>query len=148
MYLFKSKYQELLYDANRQEVLYKMFETTQEMNDRLHRQQVLKATKALFKQPLRYMIADFRRFLFVNAPDTQLWMIENIVPLYKEAGLQKIAVIMPQEFFASLSIEQLIDDVQKMQELPYLQALISNLEEARSWLYGKATEPASETPLL
>ncbi|NJL15325.1 MAG: hypothetical protein HC913_21525 [Microscillaceae bacterium] len=148
MYIYKNKFKELLYDANRQEVLYTMFETTQELNERLHRQQVMKAAKALFKQPVRCMIVDFRRFLFVNAPDTQLWMIEHIVPLYRQAGLQKIAVIMPQEFFTGLSIEQLIEDANKIPDLPYLQAFFADADEARVWLYGKASEPASETPLL
>lgn len=133
MIIYKSKYKQLSFDAERQEVLYVMKPKTEELDDKTHRKEVTRATQAMQKHKVKFVICDFTAFFFINTPETQQWMIEVIAPLWVEIGVEKLAIIMPKEFFANLGIKQLTYDASQEANLPYQQAFFENYAEARTW---------------
>jgi peptidyl-tRNA hydrolase len=42
-------------------------------------------------------------------PNLQLWIVENVYPRWSKAGLKKVALEVPEEFIAALSLEQAVD---------------------------------------
>ncbi len=133
MIIYKSKYKQLSFDAEQQEVLYVMKSKTEELDDRTHRREVTRATQAMQKYKVKYVICDFTSFFFINTPDTQQWLIEEIAPIWVKIGVEKLAVIMPKEFFAELGIKQLTDDAEQQASLPYQQNFFENYATARTW---------------
>lgn len=133
MIIYKSKYKQLSFDAEQQEVLYVMKPTTESLDDRTHRKEVVRATQAMQKYKVKFVICDFTSFFFINTPDTQQWMIEDIAPTWVGIGVVKLAIIMPKEFFAKLGIKQLTDDAEQQTNLPYQQNFFENYAAARTW---------------
>jgi hypothetical protein len=109
-----------------------MLSTTESLQDATHRREIMRATLAMKKHQIKFIISDFREFKFINTPDTQDWIVENIVPIWKEIGIKKIGIILPEEFFASLGIQQISRDAQN-KTLPYRQTFFKTLEDARMW---------------
>jgi hypothetical protein len=130
--IYSSKYKKLWFNLSQQELLYTMLSTTESLQDATHRREIMRATLAMKKHQIKFIISDFREFKFINTPDTQDWIVENIVPIWKEIGIKKIGIILPEEFFASLGIQQISRDAQN-KTLPYRQTFFKTLEDARMW---------------
>jgi hypothetical protein len=56
-------------------------------------------------------LTDLTRFTFAMTPDLQTWTTENVtVPLAKNYKYRKHAFIVPEEFFAKVSIDQFAEE--------------------------------------
>lgn len=56
------------------------------------------------------VLGDMLEFDFAITPEVQKWIDENLFTVYKEIGFEKIAILLSQEFIASLSIEQTMEE--------------------------------------
>ncbi len=85
----------------------------------------------VMKHQIKYALTDTSEFLLPIDPILQNWIMENIsIPLMKESRYTKHAVVMPMEFIANLSMDQLADENSSS-------ATFGNMAEARKWLLGK-----------
>ncbi len=56
-------------------------------------------------------LTDLTRFTFAMTPDLQVWTTEHVtVPLAKNFKYRKHAFVMPEEFFARVSIDQFTEE--------------------------------------
>lgn len=78
------------------------------------------------------ILIDTRKFDFPISPEIQGWYDKEIVPLHVDAGITKMAFLLPEEFVSKLSISQTMEEkqVQNLQETQYF----GSMEEAESWL--------------
>lgn len=81
-------------------------------------------------QPNKAFI-DTRNFAFTIDPHQQTWIDENVNKPAAKAGLQKAAMIIPEEFFASISVQQTMEEQNaKTVQIKYF----SDEELAKKWL--------------
>jgi len=81
-------------------------ESTVEMTDEEYKNQVL-----LYKdfveqtQPFAAYI-NTQKFLYTIDPETQEWINTHVFPATVEAGLRRMAILISEDFFGQLSVEQ------------------------------------------
>lgn len=78
--------------------------------------------------PLGSMINSLK-FRFTIVPELQDWYNQEITPRTFEAGMRKIAFIVPEEIFSEVSIEQIFNDQEEV-----IFQYFDNEENAQSWL--------------
>ena len=79
-------------------------------------------------------MVDFR---FPITPEIQAWVDENLFSVYREIGFEQIAILLSEEFIASLSIEQTMDSAG---DNGFQTAFFDNEEAAKRWLLPKKQE--------
>lgn len=56
------------------------------------------------------ILADTRNFGFVNSPDVQEWINENILALYAKIGVRKHAILISSDLFTAVAVEMTMDE--------------------------------------
>jgi hypothetical protein len=84
-------------------------------------------------QPNGFLV-DSRRGHVLMTPDIQEWHDHNIVPRYINAGVEKIAFILPKDIFEAASLEQTFSEDEAKSKLET--QFFEDIEEARVWLYS------------
>lgn len=79
---------------------------------------------------IKNALTDTLNFRVALSPDLQNWIVEEIASEAKKFGYQKQALIMPEEFFANLSIELFSDEQKTVVACQYF----SDMTAARKWL--------------
>jgi len=106
-------------------------ESTVEMTDEEYKNQVL-----LYKdfveqtQPFAAYI-NTQKFLYTIDPQTQDWINTNIFPATVEAGLCRMAILISEDFFGQLSVEQTMT---KNPELGFSSCFFEDEQKAIEWL--------------
>jgi hypothetical protein len=80
-------------------------------------------------------LVDSRRGHVIMTPDIQTWHDQTIVPRYINAGVEKIAFILPKDIFEATSLEQTFGEEEAKSKLET--QFFEDLDEARAWLYSK-----------
>lgn len=65
------------------------------------------------------VLADARQFEFTITPEVQLWVNDNIIGLYPQHGVSKLAFLVSPDLFSQISIEQTIDEKEQAFEVRY-----------------------------
>ncbi len=89
-------------------------------------------------RPGTFMV-DSRLGHSVMTVEMQSWHDEVIVPRYVQAGVRKIAVVIPDDFFAMLSLELTFAESAAKDALET--QFFDTSEKASVWLYGKPRSP-------
>ncbi len=76
-------------------------------------------------------LLDNRDFLFTISPELQTWQAENIFPKAIANGLEKVAIIMSEELFSQMSIEQTIEE---HEEIETITCYFDSISKAKEWL--------------
>ncbi|WP_250629798.1 hypothetical protein [Rhodoflexus caldus] len=136
--IYNSSYQHLAYDSAKRAIYITWKAASQEMDEITYQKELLNYI-ALLKQykPLIYM-NDLREFLFTVTPDLQTWVSEKFQELYADPSMPTdtfSAIVMSQDFFAHVSIEQTIEETSvgsadAHERLRYF----DNVEDAEKWL--------------
>lgn len=61
-------------------------------------------------QPSR-VLTNVQNLLYTIPPEMQEWTAKNIIASMIQLGLRRLAYIIPKDFYAQLSIEQLGDEI-------------------------------------
>ncbi len=82
------------------------------------------------------VVTDASSFILPMTPELQEWAINAVtIPLLQTTNYSKHAFIMPKEFIANLSIEQLTNDISTATTTSAVSTkYFDNMEEARNWL--------------
>jgi SpoIIAA-like len=113
-------------------------ETTGEMSEEEYRNHVKLYLETVCTHKPNRILVDTSYFYFHIAPQTQLWINEEIFPATIEAGLEKMAIIVSRDFISMLSVEQ------TMSENPNLGFSVHyfvNKEDALAWLLLDLNKP-------
>jgi len=76
---------------------------------------------------------DLKHLDYSIMPSLQAWTAQNVIAPAADFGLQRIAHIMPKDFIANLSIEQLEKEVQCRSSAVEI-CIFKSKEEALPWL--------------
>lgn len=88
---------------------------------------------------VRRHVTDQTQSEFVISPELQAWVVSTFVPVWIEMGLERMALVLSQEFITALANEQLMDDGvsflgEKGAESNMETKVFSDTEEALAWV--------------
>ncbi len=82
------------------------------------------------KTQAKFIIIDAREFMYPISPEIQTWIENEVYPLWASAGTKKIAVLLPKDLVAQLSVEQAIEE---NKEEAMISAFFDDTEPAYRW---------------
>lgn len=132
MKTLSNEYQENFYEAENNLYIHVWFENTYNFNDELYKEQFALFVEDMAKYHVKYFIQNSQQFKYLIAPDTQLWMAQNMFPKIAATGVEKAAIINSEDFVSGLSVEQTINE--RSSDLPIEVVYFTSEEEARQWL--------------
>ena len=103
------------------------------------RQAIMAEKAAIDAVKPRAILADTLNMRYTITPELQKWHNSIIAPSFRAAGTRKLAILVSQDLFVHVSIEQLIEDAIMNQE-NYIYSLnevtkyFSSREAALEWL--------------
>lgn len=139
MKLYKSTYSEIRYDEPKDLIRQVFFLPTLSMKDEEFRQEMTEYLKQFNDFKPKYELLDFWSLKFKILPQTQIWLSENIFAR-KEQSTEKIAIVLPQDFYAKAFIKEAITEDIRTYELS---ASFSQKAEAAKWLLSKKYKSAT-----
>lgn len=86
----------------------------------------------IVEQKLSKSLIDARAMAFVVDPETQSWIAENINTPARQAGLQKVATILPASIFEKVALEQTLDEFDETEN--FQRQMFSDEKLAKEWL--------------
>lgn len=130
MILHKSKYVEIIYEAENSLIIDKFLSTTQKMNIDEFKEEMLVFVKMCEEHKPERELVHLLDMKFGITLEAQEWMNTEIFPRYKDI-IKRMAFLMPTEFVAQLSVEQTMEEEVGQ---AFLQKHFDNEAEAREWL--------------
>ena len=86
----------------------------------------------IVEQKLSKSLIDARAMAFVVDPETQGWIAENINAPARQAGLQKVATILPASIFEKVALEQTMSEFDETEG--FQRKMFSDEKLAKEWL--------------
>lgn len=127
--LHQNKFVKILYFPEIEQIEHHWSSKSYEMSEEdFKKEQLIYLEFAQHFKPKRGLV-NSRDFKFTIDPQLQDWMNEHLHPYYEELGLIKAAFLMPEDFFAQFSIEQIFEDYRPFQVMYF-----DKEESARNWL--------------
>lgn len=132
---FRNNYYSLETDVAKSLLVYTAFPESENMTEEEIKEGFLQTTLMVEKYKPQFFLSDSREQNSAITPEIQIWIAQNIYPRWYGAGLKKLAVVIPQELIANLSIQQTVDEVEEVKEVDTYE--IRYFEDdlvAREWL--------------
>ncbi|MGV3767963.1 MAG: hypothetical protein ACO1NW_17650 [Chitinophagaceae bacterium] len=133
--LLKNQWHEIIYFGAVNLVRHNYFPYTRHMDPGNYRQIMREHAQILKDKQAAFILEDTRNFYFVINAELRSWLQDYMKEELKGMEILRTAIISGDDFFAQLSIEQLIPDEldrNVIKDLKYFE----NEEEALLWLTG------------
>lgn len=108
--------------------------TTENMGDEEYKEVFLKIGEVYKQHEVKYWLGDAREFYKLVSIELQEWTVKELNPLLFEAGLKRMALIMPSELIANFSVGQVVSDMEKGNNSNFQAGYFNNWEEAKKWI--------------
>lgn len=76
------------------------------------------------------MLADTSQFDAAIGKEDQAWSVQNWAPRAEDAGLEHLAMVMPESVIAEMSVDKIVE----MADDTINRGVFEDVEEAKSWL--------------
>ncbi|TAF64784.1 MAG: STAS/SEC14 domain-containing protein [Cytophagales bacterium] len=106
-------------------------EATAKLTDELYKELSKRRLDFLAQYKSNKILTDTQKFYFTVSPELQAWVAEHTLKTMQIAGVKKIAIIVSEEFIASLSIEQTMEEPEAK---PFQTRYFGTQNEAIEWL--------------
>ncbi|MCC5946208.1 MAG: hypothetical protein JJT94_14855 [Bernardetiaceae bacterium] len=126
-----NKYWTIQYDEANQIILCEWKAEAEELNDELFKSEMRGYADIVEKYRAPKLLLNTRIGSYALAPDIQEWVATEIAPRTMGAGQRKMAIILSDNLFAQVSVEQMLEEG----DMPTLmQQYFDDKEEAFAWL--------------
>lgn len=138
MKVYESKYCQVTYEADQK----LMIMCLKLKNDFQFTDENLKHENLMFRDQIEkykpyYMLVDTSKFYYTTSPAMQEWIGNNIIKAAVIAGMVANAVVVGEDFFSALALEQVVDEGQNSSQNGFKAKFFTNQDEARKWLLAK-----------
>jgi hypothetical protein len=126
--VFSSEIGDVFFDTsiNAVQITWKAYATTEEFREVLHHALTLMNERKADK-----WLANTKSLGVIN-PEDHVWFNEVWMPQAMEAGTRRVAMIVSDDVFAQLSMDDIMDEVREI--APVRDRFFTTIEEAREWL--------------
>ena len=128
--LYKDEYVQMTYDQENNMLIDVWTTQSENLSEEGFKGLLINWLGVMKKHQIKNALTDSLNFRVTLSPDLQNWIMENIAKEAHKFGYQKQALIMPDEFFANLSIELFADEQNSLITTQYF----SDMTSARKWL--------------
>lgn len=134
MLLHESIYFSVVWDEANEMFEYVFNEKTVNMTVKQYVAELTVFINLVKKYKPKRVFGDMVNFMLAIPPDTQEWVNANLFSVYHEIGFKKIAILLSEEFIASLSIQQTMEEDKTHS---FQTQFFDNKENAMAWLLAK-----------
>ncbi len=107
---------------------------TEDMTEEEYKEIFLRIAALIGEHNVRSWLGDARAFRYPVTPDLQDWFGAAVLPGLMEGGLEKMAMLMPEEFIAELSVEQSVEEIMLQNGGKFTIQYFDSLMRAENWL--------------
>jgi sulfur relay (sulfurtransferase) DsrC/TusE family protein len=100
------------------------------MTAEAYKMEVLNYCNCVLEYQAKYVIFDLTEFFYTIVPELQEWSSENGSKPSMRLGVKKIAIIVAKDFFATISVEQTVEE---HAEISIITRYFRSYEEAEAW---------------
>jgi hypothetical protein len=108
-----------------------LLSASSDMNDEDFKTQIIAEKEAVLSCKPLYILADARKYAFTISPELQEWHNNLLFPVFRSEKVQKLAIILSDDIFTQVSIEQLIEDAQNPN---FVTSYFNTENDALKWL--------------
>ena len=132
MQVYKDQYRTVNFEADTGFLHQKWFKATKDMTEEEYKKASVSVPQLAGEYGAKKILINAIDSLFPVSPKLQDWVNENTIPQYLRVGIEKVAILLPKEFFAQVSVEQIVDDsiTVAQKKIQYFK----NESQARKWL--------------
>lgn len=106
---------------------------TEKMDKEAYKKEMLSLCDLLEKFESGLLLSNTKNLRFTITPELQEWTTQEIAPRLTENQLKKQAVVIPEEIFSQVSMEQVISDVEE-KEHQHQTRFFPDAGKAKEWL--------------
>ncbi|WP_250632609.1 hypothetical protein [Rhodoflexus caldus] len=108
--------------------------STADMSEEDYKTILMQLADFVSEHQVKYWLGDTLHFTYVIVPALQEWTAKTFNTRLATTGLQKMALIIPRELIANLSVEQTTDDMEATDMGKFTVKYFDNTESAVQWL--------------
>ncbi len=139
MELYKNVFFSLTFDQANSILIYVGFAQSMFMTDDETKAGFLKSCEFMEQYRPDYYLSDTRQQKLVLDPDMQEWIAQHVYPRWHRAGLKKLAVVIPEEMVANISLHQAVDEIAEVKVGDtYEIQFFDSTATAKEWLLKSA----------
>lgn len=140
--LKKSAYTEIRIDQENALLLARWLPETLHMSEKEYKNILLQLADYTSMYQLKKWLGNTQLFAFTIPPALQTWTASEFNPLLISTHLEKIALVMPEDIFSELAIQQTLEEMEEMEKSSQKEKLLETKyfdteERAVSWLHYK-----------
>lgn len=129
-----SQYAIATFDEEKELYTLEYLPETENMSDEDWKQLMRNLLIVTNKYKPKYIIDNNRSRLYGYPPEMQAWTLELFIPSWNENGLKKYVQILPEDFIAHLSGEQIVELANfKFSEI-FENKFVEDMESALEWI--------------
>jgi len=129
--VYKSKYVKLEYAAEKSLLTTTWFSASNELKDTAIKDELLKINEFTTKYKPKFKISDDRKRGFMYSIDIQQWVAKSLKNTYDEAGIEKFAILLPEDLINQISTEQTITEAKVS---PERVKICTDIDDALVWI--------------
>lgn len=107
---------------------------TADMSEDEYKEILMTLVEFVNRHQVKYWLGDTLNFAYVIVPDLQEWTAVEFNTRLAATNLQKMALIIPKELIANLSVEQTTDDMEATEMGKFTVQYFDNTDKAVQWL--------------
>ncbi|MBX2842802.1 MAG: hypothetical protein KTR26_13610 [Flammeovirgaceae bacterium] len=135
MELVKNNFFQASYEEEKSTLTIVWLPETGNMKEEDYKGALITVLDILKKYEVKYWIGDTRNFAYTIVPELQQWTAEEFNPKLIEYGLKRMALLVPEEFIASLGIQQIVEEMEADQKsTQFITRYFDKLDEAQEWV--------------
>lgn len=131
MEVHKSNLQKISYQAETRVMSVVVSSDTEYIGDESFQEAQWKILAMIRKYLPNSLLINVQDLRYTIPPEMQEWTAKEVIPKMIEIGVRKLAYIIPQDFYAQLSIEQLADELPNFN---FERRIFADEKTAMNWL--------------
>lgn len=106
----QSKFLEISHILDNQRLVIEWLAPSEEMTEEDFKAEIQSEAEKIETYQPAQILARTTKMGFIITPELQEWHNEVIFPKFKSVGVTKLAIVLSEDIFSQISIEQLIED--------------------------------------
>lgn len=132
--LLDNRFVKVQFDEARHLLWLEWMPSTADMSEEDYKTILMQLADLVSEHQVKYWLGDTLNFAYVIVPALQEWTAKTFNTQLATTGLQKMALIIPRELIANLSVEQTTDDMEATDMSKFTVKYFDNTESAVQWL--------------
>lgn len=132
---FSNRFMEASYNKDTSLLVIRWLPETYQMSEETYRSTFMQIADFIAEHKVQLWMGYTKNFAFIIPPELQEWTAGEFNQKLKQAGLKKMAMIMPSDYIASLSVQQSVKEMENQKDEGVFEtSYFDNPEQAQKWL--------------